>query len=182
MITKILKKQQGFTLIEVLIVVALLAILAVVALVAINPAQAQKKSRDVQRLKEVGDLQKIVEQFIIDNGNPAAAITATSNATGKDGTCGTATGWLTFDACPYANTVVRDPVNGAGLYVLGTNGTEAATNGTVNYRVNIDTSGRYRICAHMESKANYTRLNGDGVANNFFEVYNNTAAAGCGTD
>ena len=59
MLHRIKSAEKGFTLVEILIVVALIAILAVIALVTINPAEAQKKSRDARRVKELGTLQGV---------------------------------------------------------------------------------------------------------------------------
>lgn len=173
---KKLQKEHGFTLIEVLIVVALLAILAVVALVAINPAEAQKKARDTQRLKETGDLQKVIEQYTADNPS-AAGFTAASTANAASNACSTA-GWLGIDMCNYANTMVVDPrnVGAAGVYI--TTATAAGTGG-LQYQMLLNAAGQYRICTRLEAKANAGRLSTDGVANNFYEIYNSTSAPAC---
>ncbi len=175
MITQAIRKQKGFTLIEVLIVVALLAILAVVALVAINPAEAQKKARDTQRLKEAGDLQKVMEQYTADTPS-AAAFTAASTANAASNACGTA-GWLGIDMCNYVNTLVIDPRNtGSGGVYITTAGT--ASTGGLQYQVLLNAAG-YRICTRLEAKANSARLSSDGNANNFYEIYNSTSAPTC---
>ncbi len=167
--------NKGFTLIEVLIVVALLAVLAVVALVAINPAEAQKKARDTQRLKQAGDLQKVMEQYLADNPS-AAVFTAASTANAASNACGVG-GWLGIDMCNYVNTLVVDPrnVGSGGVYI--TSATAAGTGG-LQYQVLLNASG-YRICTRLEARANAGRLVSDGLSNNFYEIYNSTNAPTC---
>ena len=170
MLQKHRSNQKGFTLVEVLIVVALIAILAVIALVTINPFAAQQRTRDARRLKEIGALQGIVEQYISDN--PAAAgFTAFSTDNAASNACdGTAAspGWIGINVCNYGNTVAADPLNRAAEFTLS-DGTSST--GVLYYQVQLDTNLRYRICARMESPSNAGKLTEDGNANNFFEVY-----------
>jgi prepilin-type N-terminal cleavage/methylation domain-containing protein len=55
------KKQQGFTLIEILIVVAIIAILASVVLVGLGPTQ--RAGRDARRLSDLREIQNGLELF-----------------------------------------------------------------------------------------------------------------------
>ncbi|OGK15581.1 hypothetical protein A3H80_03695 [Candidatus Roizmanbacteria bacterium RIFCSPLOWO2_02_FULL_37_19] len=174
MLKKLMKVQKGFTLVEILIVVALIAILAVIALITINPAEAQKRSRDAQRLKELGTLQGIVEQYIGDNISSLTAMSAFS--TGGNNQCGTG-GWHGLDLCKYANTVSIDPVNRDGEYTLS-DGT--IQTGALGYQIQMDNNLRYNVCARMESSANAGKLTSDGVINNYFEVYSSTGGPTCG--
>ncbi|OGY15414.1 MAG: hypothetical protein A3I52_01760, partial [Candidatus Blackburnbacteria bacterium RIFCSPLOWO2_02_FULL_40_10] len=61
------KSSKGFTLIELLVVIGIIGTLGAVALVAINPAEAQRKARDTQRIKDMATLQSVVEQYLNDN-------------------------------------------------------------------------------------------------------------------
>ncbi len=167
-------KQAGFTLVEVLIVVALIAILAVIALVTINPFEAQKRTRDARRLKEIGTLQGIIEQYVADNPS-ATGFTAESTDNASSNSCTTA-GWLGINICNYANTIQHDPLNRTAEYTL-TDG--SSTTGALYYQVAIDANLRYRICTKLESAANASKLTEDGVANNFFEVYSSTNSPSC---
>ena len=174
MLRKHTSTEKGFTLVEVLIVVALIAILAVIALVTINPFEASKRTRDARRLKEIGTLQGVIEQYVSDN--PAATgFTAVSTDNTGSTLCTTA-GWVGIDLCSYANTISADPLNRSAEYTL-TDGT--STTGALYYQVLLDDNLRYRICTRMESAANASKLTEDGVANDFFEVYSSTSADAC---
>lgn len=72
----ILKNKKGFTLIEVLVVIALLAILATIVLVAINPAQNSKDARNVKRKADVLQILNAVNQYYVKNGSYPANMPA----------------------------------------------------------------------------------------------------------
>ena len=168
MLQKHRSNEKGFTLVEVLIV------LAVIALVTINPFAAQQRTRDARRLKEIGALQGIIEQYISDNPS-ATGFTAASTDNAGSNACAT-TGWLGLDVCNYGNTVAPDPLNRAAEYTLS-DGT--ATTGVHFYQVLLDGNLRYRICSKLESPSNSSKLTEDGAANNFFEVYSSSNAPAC---
>ena len=63
------KFQVGFTLMELLLVMAILAILAGVVMVSINPAGHFTKARDAERQSEVYAIVSALHQYALDNGS-----------------------------------------------------------------------------------------------------------------
>src|SRR3989344_9349858 len=174
MIKPLMKTQKGFTLVEILIVVSLIAILAVVALVTINPAEAQRRARDTQRIKDLASMQSIIEQYLSDNPTSFSATNKVS--LGGINACGT-TGWLGVDMCAYANTMPIDPVNRTSV-VATTAAGGTVTAGAV-YEMIINSQGQYHICTRLESRANVNKLTNDGSANDYFEVFSITGITAC---
>ena len=61
------KKQRGFTLIEILVVIGMIALLAAVVIVAINPGRQFAQARDAQRMSNVNTILNAVYQYAVDN-------------------------------------------------------------------------------------------------------------------
>ena len=176
---KILKDKylRGFTIIELLIVIAILGVLAVALLITINPAEAQKKARDIKRLNDLKTLQTVIDQYISDGGVVAGAIT--TNAAGVN-TTGLAAGsqactasWLagltTATLCTYTRTIPTDPNNGTSKSVV-TGGTVAAPTFTVVpviYAAKI-VGADYEINVMQESGSNAAKVLNDGSNNNSY--------------
>jgi len=59
--------RSGFTLIEVLIVIAIIAILAAVVIVAINPGRQFKQANNSSRWSHVNTILDSVHQYMVDN-------------------------------------------------------------------------------------------------------------------
>lgn len=77
---KRLNKLKGFTLIEVLLVVAIIAILAGIVILAVNPAKQLADARNAQRKSDVTTLLNAIYQYAIDN-NGSVPTTVTDTAT-----------------------------------------------------------------------------------------------------
>ncbi len=119
--------KQGFTLIEILIVVAIIAILASVVLVGLGPAQ--QAGRDARRLSDLHQVQNGLELYYNKCGfypgtAAAGACTATNNAATN--------GYADMSAAVTGsglgiNTLPLDPTNSAPrVYMFRTNGTTAS--------------------------------------------------------
>jgi type IV pilus assembly protein PilA len=62
-----MKKNKGFTLIEILIVIGIIAVLATVVLVAVNPARQFKLARDAQRTSNVNAILNAIAQNVAEH-------------------------------------------------------------------------------------------------------------------
>jgi prepilin-type N-terminal cleavage/methylation domain-containing protein len=63
------KQNKGFTLLEILLVIAAIGILAAIVLVAINPNRQLAQVRDAQRRSDINTIYKALEQYLIDTGS-----------------------------------------------------------------------------------------------------------------
>jgi type IV pilus assembly protein PilA len=129
-------KRRGFTLIEILLVVAAISILAGIVILAINPSKQLGDTRNAQRRADVNTIMNAVYQYALDNnGNLPAAITSTDLDICKTG--GTCTGLsdlvVLTTAQKYLTTMPFDP-------------TSSSTNGT-GYHIIKNTNGRVMITA-----------------------------------
>ncbi len=71
------KSLKGFTLIEILVVVALIAILTAITFIAINPAKNFQDTRNAQRSADVTQILNAITQFTSEQGNTTAMLTNT---------------------------------------------------------------------------------------------------------
>lgn len=146
----------GFTLVELLVVVAIIAVLAGVVIVAINPAALLQKSRDATRLQDLENLHKALSLSLADG---EITLTAT-------GTCGTCTslsgtqaidgsaGWVKFTIptgktglAKYIPALPADPTNTApNVYTFGSTAVPAG----------------YELNTVLESPDNTSKMSTDG--------------------
>ena len=74
-----MKKNSGFTLIEVLLVIAVIAILAAIVIIAINPARQIAQANNAQRAANVNTILNALGQYAINNrGVYPASVTSTA--------------------------------------------------------------------------------------------------------
>jgi len=71
------KQNKGFTLLEILLVIAAIGILAAIVLVAINPNRQIAQARNIVRQADINTIQKAVEQYLIEKGSYPNGITNT---------------------------------------------------------------------------------------------------------
>ncbi len=93
--------KKGFTLVEMLVVIALIGALAIAAMTALNPLFQIKKARDTQRKTDLAKLQAVLELHRSDQGSyPASPLPS----------CGSA---LTVSGTTYIKAIPCDPTTSA---------------------------------------------------------------------
>lgn len=118
------KKYKGFSLIEILVVVALIVILATITIVAINPGKNFRDTRNAQRSADVNALLSAVTQYTTDgNALPAGIAECTADWT-QGSTIGTDTAAGNINLAPilagdtegtdYMVAIPTDPGTGTG--------------------------------------------------------------------
>jgi len=128
--------QRGFTLIEILLVVASIAILAGIVILAINPNKQLGDTRNAQRRADVNTILNAVYQHTIDNnGTLPTTITTTATAICKTG--GTCTSLIDLIVLTtnekYLTSLPFDP--------------NSSTTNSTNYNISKSANGRITVAA-----------------------------------
>lgn len=171
------KTAQGFTLVELLVVIAIIAVLAAVVVLVINPVELTKQSRDSVRLSDFATLQQAINASVQENttdtamdlycvGHAATDTNCSANswnngspARGIDGT-----GW------------VRIKLNTQNIVNLPVLPVDPGNSATSYYIYKGDANG-YKLEAVLESTKQKPKMTQDGGtaadSNNYYEVGTN---------
>jgi len=178
--------ESAFTLVELLIVIGIIGVLAVTLLISLNPAEAQRKTRDAKRLKDLSTIQSIIEQAFSDGLAPTAGTcdtgvggtpcksqltngTANPVITVQQQSCNA--NFLNMNVCNYAKFIPLEPLNGR----TGTcrSGANALAGCAFGYYFN-STGTDYELNARQESATNATKLTADAGNNpSMIEIFTN---------
>jgi uncharacterized delta-60 repeat protein/prepilin-type N-terminal cleavage/methylation domain-containing protein len=69
------REPKGFTLLEILLVIAAIGVLAAIVLIAINPTRQLAQVRNAERRSEINTIYKAIEQYLINTGSYPTGIT-----------------------------------------------------------------------------------------------------------
>ena len=137
------KTKKGFTLLEILLVIAIIAILAAIVIIAINPAKQLADSRNAQRQTDVETVLNATYQYSIDNSGSMPTIPTGSCAlvaanqickAAATGTCSTGVDLSVLTtAQKYVTSLPIDP-------------TTSSTDGT-GYYISKSANNRITVCA-----------------------------------
>ncbi len=138
-------KNQGFTLVELLLVIAIIAILAGIAVMALNPTKQFGDARNIDRRSDLNSILNAVYQYAIDNNGslPPTIINGTACGVAAQEICktgGSCSGltdvgyYLVSTTAKYLESMPIDP-------------TTTSTNGTAYQIYKNATTNRVTLCA-----------------------------------
>ena len=143
-----LKEQKGFTLVELLVVVAIIGLLSTLA--AVSLGSARSKARDAKRLSDIKQLSTALELYYSDNnGYPAVAAAGINLGEGTNKSLSSVGFAATPTAPTYMGNVPADPApqaSGGPLhYIYNSKATDGVTNCTAapcpNYTIQVGLEG-----------------------------------------
>jgi type IV pilus assembly protein PilA len=139
------QEKQGFTLIEVLLVIGIIAILAAIVIIAINPARQLAQARNTQRWSNINTILNAVHQYAVDNrGNlPTTIVTTTATEMCTSG--------VASSTCTSSSLTDLSVLTASELYLTALPSdpgcpTGCNTNG-IGYKISKSANGRITVTA-----------------------------------
>ena len=131
------RKIKGFTLLEILLVIAIIAILAAIVIIAINPGKQLAESRNAQRRSDVNTVLNGVYQYSIDN-----------NGTLPGGIGASATDICRTGASSCAGLIDLTTLTASGKYLVSIPNDPNSSGDSTGYTILKDaTTGRITVTA-----------------------------------
>jgi len=146
---------SGFTLVELLVVVAILGVLMAAVVWAINPLEIMKKSRDSARLSEMDSLRKAIDLALANGGTLAETIVPGDSSVVGASRAVDGTGYVTVDVSQYLSILPVDPHNGASF-------TDATGRTVVGKYLYFSNGSTYELNCYLESASNAGKYATDG--------------------
>jgi prepilin-type N-terminal cleavage/methylation domain-containing protein len=152
-------KQKGFTLLEILLVVAAIGILAAIVIVAINPNRQLAQVRNAERRSEINSLYKALGQYNIDNNGlyPPEIESLTSDSSVEICSAGVDLATCQSEDFLYLGDLVP-------TYVSAIPSDEQRTGNGSGYLFEYDTqTGLIRILASQSENSEFIQVGGEFV-------------------
>ncbi len=127
-----LRINNGFTLVEIMVVIGIIAILTAALLSMLNPAKQFARARNSQRRADISTIATALEQYYADNNEYPESDTIDTLGTLLTGTSGTTD--------VYLKVMPKDPKSPTMNYCYNNNPDELSTN---NYQ-------NFLLCAELE--------------------------------
>ncbi|HEY5601165.1 MAG TPA: type II secretion system protein [Patescibacteria group bacterium] len=148
--------NKGFTMLELLISIAVLGVIASVVILAINPNHQIGKARDSRRKTDVASLAKVVEEYYVENFRtlPATGTYVSNDSLIADPSDANGNGWIPQILTNQTKVLPIDPLNDATHF----------------YRYCADTatfSLNYEIDAFLEADTNLMSSDGGDDPNRY---------------
>ena len=167
-----MKKLTGFTLVELLVVVAILGILAAILILAINPAEAQRKTRDSTRISDLATVRQAVDLSIANGAGAPVATASPGDSSGSRDTTA-ATNWVGLVVSDYLSVLPIDPRQNATDATRLSDGTTTIAAGGMVYSY-VSDGDTYELNAFLESTDNAAFATNDGGNQNLrYEIGTN---------
>jgi prepilin-type N-terminal cleavage/methylation domain-containing protein len=176
--------NNGFTLLELLLVIAIIAVLSGLVIFNLRPAEILQDTRTTKEKRIAKDLEKAINDYIITNGTPPAVLSALSIGT--------------YDICKFGS--VSCPSGSISLDLLVNNGFLSEINQSsdytstelTGYKVTVSPTNNYSVEAYKQYTAIVNSIIQDGhilyaggtgtytrdSSSTTMTTYNNTSGAG----